>query len=631
MRYVEGLDLDRLLQQQGHLSLEEALNVVEPVAAALDAAHARDLIHRDVKPANILIEHETGHVYLTDFGVAKLGSAPGFTRTGTFLGTVHYCAPEQIEGKKVDGRTDIYSLGCVLFHCLAGQPPFPRETEVAVIHAHLTQPPPAVTTVRPELPPFLDGVVVTAMAKFPDVRYGSGHELVAALHAGEGGERPTVTTVDAPAPALAPSASAPERTTLEAPPRIAPLRPATRAKRRLLVGTGLAAALAAAVAVALVAVTRSGGDTVATPPPSPPPAAPKPKPLTSLLADRLDSRLIPLQQRLTDRVERLAATPASFRALESSAAALRRALLETQGWAGAKLVPRDKPERAVKDLFSAALRAQVSYASYIQTLSPDPNRFTRAQATATISLADEAEAAYARLAGAAANLPAMPLHRADHVHLQSVVPEPKPKPTPTRPAVPNPAPAPSQPLGVTYDFVDYSGGEGVRYRYSPRLADLVPGNGPFEGDRVPIYCYTTGDVVKGDRYWAKIASGPDRYVPATFLRYGHSGPPSGVAFCATPAPAAPSTPSPAAGIDYDFVAFSGGEGVRYRYSPRLSDLVPGNGPFEGDRVTIYCYTTGEVVKGSRYWAKIGATPDRYVPATYLRYGHSGPPAGARFC
>src|SRR4029077_17388980 len=136
------------------------------VAAALDEAHAHDLIHRDVKPANILIERETSQVYLTDFGLARLGSATGFTRTGSFLGTAHYCAPEQIEGKKLDGRADIYSLGCVLFHSLKGQPPFPRESEVAVIHAHLTDPPPALTTIRPDLPRSLDGVIVTAMAKF---------------------------------------------------------------------------------------------------------------------------------------------------------------------------------------------------------------------------------------------------------------------------------------------------------------------------------------------------------------------------------------------------------------------------------------------------------------------------------
>ncbi len=445
MRYVDGLDLERLLEQRGRLSLDEALGVIEPVASALDAAHAHGLVHRDVKPANILIENETGRMYLTDFGLAKLASSTGFTRTGSFLGTVHYCAPEQIEGRTVTSRADIYALGCVLFHCLAGQPPFARESEVAVIHAHLTEPPPAVTTLRPDLPRFVDGVVVTAMAKFPEVRYSRAHELVAALRAGE----PTPTTVEVPARPAPPSRPAPvlSPTTLEAaPPSPPPPAPPKRKKPWLLVGAVLAAVVAAAAAVAAIAVTRSGGEAVAKPPASSPPAAPRPKSLTSLVAARLDSRLIPLQQRLTDRVDLLTGTAASFEAMERSARALRSAVLQTEGWAGASLEPRTQADAAVKKLLSAALAAQAAYASYLEALPADPSRFTKSLATGAIRLADRAEEAYARLDGAAASLPAMPLHRADHLHLLAVVPKPapKPKPTPFRPPVSQPSsPTPS--------------------------------------------------------------------------------------------------------------------------------------------------------------------------------------------
>src|SRR5581483_2712627 len=141
------------------LDVERTLRLVSQVAGALDAAHAKDLVHRDVKPANILVEDATVTAYLSDFGLAKRTSSAGMTRTGSFLGSVDYCAPEQIHGQPLDGRADIYSLGGVAFNCLAGQPPFPKETEIAVIQAHLTEPIPALSTVRPGLPPSLDGVL----------------------------------------------------------------------------------------------------------------------------------------------------------------------------------------------------------------------------------------------------------------------------------------------------------------------------------------------------------------------------------------------------------------------------------------------------------------------------------------
>jgi serine/threonine-protein kinase len=446
MRYVKGLDLERMLEEHGRLELSEALRIIEPVASALDEAHAHDLIHRDVKPANILIEQQTRHVYLTDFGLARLGSSTGFTRTGSFLGTVHYCSPEQIEGKKVGGRADIYSLGCVLYHCLTGQPPFPRESEVAVIHAHLADPPPALTTVRPDLPRYLDGAIVTAMAKFPEVRYASGEEFVKALRDAGGTTAPELPQHDTgPPPALS---------TVVEPVLIEPSPPTAvtvsrRARRRswLIGGAVAAVAVAALAAIGLVLVSgSSSGRTPTQAAPSPPP----PKPLASLVAPRMNTKLIPLQRRLTDRVELASRSRSSFLLLERAGGALRSAALETQGWAGAGLVPHTKSDAAVKRLFAAALAAQAAYAKSIEALPENPSAFTRPLALKAINLADRAEEAYARLSGAAPTLPTMPVRRADHLHLLDVVALPRPKPQPrTETTAPPTTTIQSQPTNST--------------------------------------------------------------------------------------------------------------------------------------------------------------------------------------
>lgn len=170
MRYVAGGDLKKLLKERVRLSGTETISVAMQVAGALDAAHARGLIHRDVKPANILIG-EGQHMLLADFGVARGAASTGLTRTGAFLGTVDYAAPEQIEGKRVDGRADIYALGCVVYHCLTGTPPFMRDSDYAVAYAHRHNPVPSIVAVRSDLPLGVDEVVATAMAKDPDDRY----------------------------------------------------------------------------------------------------------------------------------------------------------------------------------------------------------------------------------------------------------------------------------------------------------------------------------------------------------------------------------------------------------------------------------------------------------------------------
>ena len=181
MRYVPGSSLHQLLGVRGVISPEETVHIAEQVGGALDAAHAAGLVHRDVKPANILLAEPGGHVYLCDFGLAKRMSSSSTTQTGFFLGTADYCAPEQIEGRPVDARADVYSLGGVVFHSLTGQPPFARGSEFAVLQAHLADPPPLVSELRPELSRSLGHVVATALAKRPDDRYASAGAFTDAL------------------------------------------------------------------------------------------------------------------------------------------------------------------------------------------------------------------------------------------------------------------------------------------------------------------------------------------------------------------------------------------------------------------------------------------------------------------
>ena len=141
MQYIEGSDLAAMLSSEGRLRPYRAIDVCRQIGAALDAAHAKGLIHRDVKPANVLIAGR--NAFLTDFGLTKrvAGDNP-ITHVGDVVGTIHYVAPEQIEGGDVTSRTDVYSLGCVLYHCLTGELPFARDTDVAVIYAHLSEAPP---------------------------------------------------------------------------------------------------------------------------------------------------------------------------------------------------------------------------------------------------------------------------------------------------------------------------------------------------------------------------------------------------------------------------------------------------------------------------------------------------------
>jgi serine/threonine protein kinase/ABC-type oligopeptide transport system substrate-binding subunit len=184
MRFVEGTDLKGLIREFGPMEPAVVVPILRQVAGALDAAHAKGLVHRDVKPANVLIartpagEIAGAHVYLSDFGLTRRTSSDsGLTGTGQFMGTLDYAAPEQFQGRPTDARTDVYALGCVLFEMLTGHAPYRAEFDAALMFAHISEPPPAVTVDRAGLPPAVDDVVATAMAKSPDDRYASAGDL----------------------------------------------------------------------------------------------------------------------------------------------------------------------------------------------------------------------------------------------------------------------------------------------------------------------------------------------------------------------------------------------------------------------------------------------------------------------
>jgi serine/threonine protein kinase len=180
MPFVDGTDLEALIASSGGLPPPLVARVTAQVGSALAAAHALGLVHRDVKLANVLVESRDGyaHAYLTDFGLTKhVGSTSGLTKTGIWVGTVDYAAPEQIQGGAVDARADVYALGCVLYHALTGEVPYPRRRDVSKIMAHLSEPPPAPTAAAGDVPSGFDEVVARAMAKDPRDRYQSATKL----------------------------------------------------------------------------------------------------------------------------------------------------------------------------------------------------------------------------------------------------------------------------------------------------------------------------------------------------------------------------------------------------------------------------------------------------------------------
>jgi YVTN family beta-propeller protein len=280
MRYVDGTDLRDLIRREGRLSGPRTVRVIGQVAAALDAAHRRGLVHRDVKPGNVLLtEDGEEHVYLTDFGLTKhAASVGGMTKTGQFIGTLDYTAPEQIKGERADARTDVYALGCVLFEALSGRVPFDRESEVAKLYAHLTDEPPALTSVAPAAPAPLDGVIGRALAKDPADRHPSAGDLARAARAALEGAEPDVPertvgtgmaapTVVASAPAAEETAPAAEPTAPAAPVPAPPRqRPPGGARRPLLLALAALAVLGVAAAALAAAGVFDSGEEAAGPP-----------------------------------------------------------------------------------------------------------------------------------------------------------------------------------------------------------------------------------------------------------------------------------------------------------------------------------------------------------------------------
>jgi hypothetical protein len=268
MRFVDGMDLRALLAEEGRLEPERTASIIDQVAQALDAAHAHGLVHRDVKPANILVASSGGreHTYLSDFGLTRrITGSTALTRTGAFLGTIDYVAPEQARGERVDGRADVYSLGCVLFQCLTGTVPFPVDNELGKLYAHSSQPAPSVLDRKPDLPVAFDAVVSRAMSKSPDERYQSAGDLgratVAASSGGPISLAERTVAVGAAAPQTAGSDPAPPDTglgpggaTTRAWPGAAKL-PAPRRRRLILAGAAVAALVAA---IAIVAALGGG-------------------------------------------------------------------------------------------------------------------------------------------------------------------------------------------------------------------------------------------------------------------------------------------------------------------------------------------------------------------------------------
>ena len=286
MRYVSGSDLNRKLISGGRLEPRRAVALIGQVAAGLDAIHAAGLVHRDVKPANVLLSgsEASEHAYITDFGVARnVASTSGLTKTGRFVGTLDYVAPEQIRGGEIDARADVYALGCLLFKLLTGEVPFPRDGEAARLYAHLNDEPPAASLFTPMVPKALDRVIARAMAKTPNARFPSAGDLGRAADAALSGsevelsERTVATgsaatrTAETPAdaePGSAPQATAPIAQTTEtraatAPPPQPPRRTGLRRRPLVAVIGGIAVVAVAAGAIALLSGGGGGGGTQA--------------------------------------------------------------------------------------------------------------------------------------------------------------------------------------------------------------------------------------------------------------------------------------------------------------------------------------------------------------------------------
>ena len=256
MRLVEGEDLGGILRAAGHLDPARAMTIVEQIGGALDAAHARGLVHRDVKPGNILVARQADadqpdFCYLTDFGVSTwITSAAGtMTSAGHIVGSMHYAAPEQIEGKRAEAPADLYGLGCVLYECLTGRPPFAGRSPAGIMHAHLHEEPPPPSSLLPGLPSAVDAAVSRSLRKDPQERYASCRELTRELRAALSGG------------ASVAAHAAPQAEPSTAPRARAGLGPRTAGRQRKALWVAAAAITAVVVTLVSLAVIDGHGST----------------------------------------------------------------------------------------------------------------------------------------------------------------------------------------------------------------------------------------------------------------------------------------------------------------------------------------------------------------------------------
>ncbi|MGK8520404.1 protein kinase domain-containing protein [Nocardia asteroides] len=260
MEFIEGCDVAALLRREGRLELERAIDIVAQTAVALDTAHRAGLVHRDVKPSNIMVTPE-GAVYLIDFGTAQRSDQPAITATGNVVGTLAYMAPERFDGAAV-ARSDQYSLACVLYECVTGRRPFDDGEPPRLLRAHLMQTPPLASALNPAVPPELDAVITRGMAKDPGLRFSSAGELASAGYA-------AVTGRDATTVELTPSAP-----TFVLPPPRGTVRPAVTSEARPVIGPRLALAALGALVVAVAGALWLGRPEVADAGPSAAPVPP---------------------------------------------------------------------------------------------------------------------------------------------------------------------------------------------------------------------------------------------------------------------------------------------------------------------------------------------------------------------
>src|SRR6202451_2700538 len=199
MAYVEGQDLHQIIKANPKLPLERALKFATQLAGALAAAHAEDVVHRDLKPQNILLD-KNDQVYIADFGLAKsyAAGAVGMTQTGAFLGTPRYMSPEQVEGKPTDGRSDLYAFGLILYEMVAGDVPFTGESTLKVMYQRLQERPKSPKSANPSIPTWLERVIMRCLEKDPEDRYQNAYEILADLQGGQsvsGLSRSTVSRI----------------------------------------------------------------------------------------------------------------------------------------------------------------------------------------------------------------------------------------------------------------------------------------------------------------------------------------------------------------------------------------------------------------------------------------------------